>query len=191
MGARPLFVLKDACRPLYPIGFVISTQCASHRESIQNRENERAGTPGSLRRDWLRILPSNEHGHHDGNKRSHHGRKNRLPPVQPRQCGESHLQSATIEKRIGGRQFFAFAKADLYSRGTSASAGCCGPPAGSIPQPKLQTPAAEPGAGTACFPFLIPSHKNAWFISRTKLGIMLGVSAFKNICWQLMKVVFR
>lgn len=126
MGARPLFVLKDACRPLYPIGFVISTQCASHRESIQNREDGRPRTPGSLRGDWLRILPSNEHGHHDGNKRSHHGRENRLPPVQPRQHRESHLQPATIEKRIGGRQFFAFAKADLYSRGTSASAGCCG-----------------------------------------------------------------
>lgn len=48
----------------------------------------------------------------------------------------------------------------------------------------------EHGAGTACFPFLIPSHKNAWFISRTKPGIMLRVSAFKNICCQLMKVVF-
>ena len=152
MGARPLFVLKDACRSLYPIGFVISTQYTSHRKSIQNHEGRRRHALGSLCRNRLRILPSNKHGNHDGNKRGHRSRENRLPPVQPRHHREPHLQSAAIKKRIGSR--------------------------------------CEHGAGTACFPFLIPSHKNAWFISRTKPGIMLRVSAFKNICCQLMKVVF-
>lgn len=103
MGARPLFVLKDACRSLYPIGFVISTQYTSHRKSIQNHEGGRRRALGNLCRNRLRILPSNKHGHHDGNKRDHHSRENRLPPVQPRHHREPHLQSAAIKKRIGGR----------------------------------------------------------------------------------------